>query len=29
VLATKYGVTYSADRVAELASGYDLKLLGH
>ena len=28
-LATKYGVTYSADWVAELTSRYNLKLLGH
>ena len=29
ILATKYGVTYSADWVAELTSRYNLKLLGH
>ena len=28
-LATKYGVTYSEDWVAELTSRYDLTLLGH
>ena len=28
-LAMKYGVTYSADWVAELTARYDLKLLGH
>jgi mannose-6-phosphate isomerase-like protein (cupin superfamily) len=28
-LAAKYGVTYSADWVAELTARYDLKLLGH
>jgi uncharacterized cupin superfamily protein len=28
-LATKYGVNYSVDWVADLASRYDLKLLGH
>jgi quercetin dioxygenase-like cupin family protein len=28
-LATKYGVTYSSDWVAELTSRYNLKLLGH
>jgi hypothetical protein len=27
-LAAKYGVTYSSDWVAELASRYELKLLG-
>jgi hypothetical protein len=28
-LATRYGVTYSSDWVAELTSRYNLKLLGH